>query len=125
MALRDVKEYFKSVEKLYEEVVEEFKPIQQEAQNGNMSEEEIERINQTINPIVSNYSTLAYVMFLYNKPKSKKKQKAWERENAELQAGFERLGVDEKSVIDDCTYVLTEFKKHLPELVAAKEKQND
>lgn len=117
MAYLDVKAYFLQVEDQYLSMYNELKNFEQSYQNGELSKEQLETIKDNLLTLKANYERLAYVMYLFNKPKSTKKHN---NIKDDLEDKFEFIGATKKQVIDENTFILNDIRQYLKE--ATKEK---
>lgn len=122
MALKQVKDYYKSVEKLYFDMLHSLEEMNEEFKKGNVTEEELNKLLTPVNNIKDNYLRLSYVLHLFYEPNRQKKVKKYEKQNHILTDKFKEMGVDKKSDLEESKYALKEFKKHLEEF--KKENEN-
>lgn len=80
MAVKDVKAYYEEVANQYLDMLNEIKDFEKEAEQGLIEPERLDKIKESIQPLVNNYQTLSYIMFLLNKPTRKEKYKKYERQ---------------------------------------------
>lgn len=121
MALKQVKDYYKSVEKLYFDMVHSLEEMSEEFKKGNVTEEELNKLLAPVNNIKDNYLRLSYVMYLFAQPKRGKKRPKYEEQERELLRRFKDLSIDEASDLLLSQDALKEFKKHLSEFKKEKE----
>ena len=122
MALKQVKDYYKSVEKLYFDMLHSLKEMNEEFKKGNVTEEELNKLLTPVNNIKDNYLRLSYVLHLFYEPNRQKKVKKYEKQEHNINKIFEENRITKEQDLQDSEYALTEFKKHLKEFV--KEKEN-
>lgn len=84
MAVKHVKAYFEEVAQQYHEMLEEIRDFEEESKKGLIEPERLDRIKESIQPLVNNYQTLSYIMFLLNKPVRPSKHKRYEQQNKKL-----------------------------------------
>lgn len=84
MSVKHVKEYFNQVADQYSEMLNELRDFEKEAEQGLIEPERLDIIKQNIQPLVNNYQTLSWIMFLLNQPNKKEKIKKYERQNKAL-----------------------------------------
>lgn len=84
MSVKHVKEYFNQVADQYSEMLNELRDFEKEAEQGLIEPERLDIIKQNIQPLVNNYQTLSWIMFLLNQPNKKEKIKKYERQNKTL-----------------------------------------
>lgn len=73
MAVKDVVEYYKQVANQYTLLIEDLKDFERECQEGIVEPEKLDQIKDNIQPLINNYNTLSYIMFLLNQPVRKEK----------------------------------------------------
>lgn len=71
MALRDVKEYYLSVEQSFLEMKKTAEILNAELKAGNVTEEQAEQATKLTQALCDNYNRLGYVMYLMAKPRKK------------------------------------------------------
>ena len=84
MSMKHVKQYYQQICEQYNEMIEDLKELEEEAESGLIEPERIERIKAQIEPIKQNYERWAYMMFLLNQPNKKDKIKKYQRQNMKL-----------------------------------------
>ena len=122
MALKQVKDYYKSVEKLYFDMLHSLEEMNEEFKKGNVTEEELNKLLTPVNNIKDNYLRLSYVLHLFYEPNRQKKVKKYEKQEHNINKIFEENRITKEQDLQDSEYALTEFKKHLEEF--KKEKEN-
>ena len=123
MALKQVKEYYKGIEKLYFELVSDLREMENEFKSGNITQEELDKLMIPVQNIKDNYLRLSYIIYLFYQPNRKKKVPAYDRQEHKLVKVFKDNRVDKDSDLEDNWYALTEFKKHLDDF--KKENKDD
>lgn len=121
MALKQVKDYYKNVEKLYFDMLHSLEEMNEEFKKGNVTEEELNKLLTPVNNIKDNYLRLSYIMYLFYQPNREKKVKKFEKQEHQLAQTFRECGVDKKSNLEESEYSLKKFKKHLAEFKKEKE----
>ena len=74
MSVKDIKLYYDEVCDQYHDMLTELRDFEEEAKRGLVEPERLDKIKETIQPLITNYQTLSYIMFLLNKPTKKSKQ---------------------------------------------------
>ena len=74
MAVKDVVEYYNQVANQYTLLIEDLKDFEKECQEGIVEPEKLDQIKDNIQPLINNYNTLSYIMFLLNQPTRKEKR---------------------------------------------------
>lgn len=123
MALKQVKDYYKSVEKLYFDMVHSLEGMQEEFSKGNVTEEELNKLLIPVNNIKDNYLRLSYIMHLFYEPNRRKKIPAYNKQERKIVNVFKQNKITKEQDLQESEYALKEFKKHLEEF--KKEKEND
>lgn len=72
MSKIDVMKYYNEICNQREEMIKEIHDFEIEAEKGLIEPERLDEIKKTIQPLMDNYQTLSYIMFLLNKPERKK-----------------------------------------------------
>ena len=121
MALLDVKRYFLEVEGQYLEMYNQVKEFEKLNKEGKLSTEQLEIIKDNVDTMKCNYERLAYVMYLFNLPKSTKKRNKFKKND--LEDKFEYIGANKRVVIDENSNVLTNLKEIFKNLPSEKEKE--
>ena len=110
MAIKHVKKYFESVEKLYFEMIKNLRELEEDLQAGEMTQEEMDNFLKPVQSIKDNYLRGAYIMHLLYLPnRSKVEQdmlKALEPEK--------RFFIENKLTLEDMEYesknILKDFR---------------
>lgn len=123
MALKQVKDYYRSVEKLYFDMVHSLEGMQEEFNKGNVTEEELNKLLTPVNNIKDNYLRLSYIMHLFYEPNRRKKIPAYNKQERKIVTVFKQNKITKEQDLQESEYALKEFKKHLEEF--KKEKEND
>ena len=84
MALKHLLEYRDSVERAYNEAIQDIKDFEKEAQQGLVDPERVETFKKTMAPLINNYQQITYLLFLLNKPNKKEKEGRYLRQNKKL-----------------------------------------
>lgn len=84
MAVKHIKKYFDQICDQYHDMLNEIRDFEEEAKKGLMEPERLEKIKESIRPLMDNYERWSYMMFLLNQPTRKQKQKAYELRNKKL-----------------------------------------
>ena len=117
MAYLDVKAYYLEVEEQYKNMLELIKQLEDAQAKGEIDKERVKLFKDNAMIMKSNYERLAYIMHLFNRPKSTKKHN---KVKDDLEDKFEFIGASKKQVIDENTFILNDFKQYLDNI--AKEK---
>ena len=111
MALKQVKNYYKQVEKLYFELASELKEMEDDFKKGECTEEELQNLLIPVNNIKENYQRLAYIMFLFYQPNKEKKKDKYFKQNKGLVKYFDKNGLTIEQEIEREKDALKTFKQ--------------
>lgn len=111
MALKQVKNYYKQVEKLYFELASELKEMEDDFKKGECTEEELQNFLIPVNNIKENYQRLAYIMFLFYQPNKEKKKGKYFKQNKGLAKYFDKNGLTIEQEIEREKDALKAFKQ--------------
>ncbi len=81
MSVKDIKNYYNQICEQRQEMINELKDFEEEAKNNLIEPERLDKIKESIQPLMDNYERWSYIMFLLNKPVKKKKHKVYEKSN--------------------------------------------
>lgn len=112
MAVKHLVQYYNEVCNQRQEILADLKDFEKEAADGLMEPERLDTIKETIKPLMNNYQTLSYVMFLLNKPVRKEKHKRYEQQNKKLLSTIDKQFTKD-GIIQQNNNVLDELKTHI------------
>jgi uncharacterized protein YdcH (DUF465 family) len=110
MSVKHVNAYFKQICDQYQEMINDIKDVEKEAEQGLVEPERIERLKEQVAAIKQNYERWSYMMFLLHQPNRKEKVKKYQRQNAKLIANLSKNNSLE-GVIAENTEALTKVGK--------------
>lgn len=84
MSQKDVIKYYNEVVESYKDMLENLKDIEEEMKESLVTPEQVEQMKRMAQPIVDNYKTLSYIIFLLNRPTKKEKFNRYEKQNKKL-----------------------------------------
>lgn len=84
MSQKDVIRYYNEVVESYKDMLENLKDIEEEMKESLVTPEQVEQMKRMAQPIVDNYKTLSYIIFLLNRPTKKEKFNRYEKQNKKL-----------------------------------------
>ena len=84
MAVKDVEVYYKQICAQYKEMLENLKDFEEEAQQGLIEPERLDRLKEQVAPIKHNYERWTYMMFLLHQPQRKSKKPKYTELNKRL-----------------------------------------
>lgn len=115
MAIKQVKKYYKQVEKMYFEFLHNLAEMQKEFENGECTEDELNNLLTPTMNIKHNYEMLSYVLYLLYEPSNKKKQPTYIRQNKDLYKYFKEKGLLSEDQLLEMSNGLENFKKAVKE----------
>lgn len=118
MALRDVKDYYFKMLNQYLEMKADLADFEQALKDGFITEEQMQGAFDEVNKVQQNYERLSYIMYLFNLPKRKSKQKKYKANtvNAALAAAFKTRKADVDAVELENQDALAAFKQEMKQL---------
>lgn len=111
MAVKDIVQYYNEICEQRQQMLDEIHDFEIECEKGMIEPERLDKIKETIQPLLNNYQTLSYIMFLLNKPVKKSKHKKYEEQNKKLLKNipkeFTQQGIKEQNnqVLDELKVV--------------------
>lgn len=84
MSQKDIIKYYNEVVESYKDMLENLKDIEEEMKESLVTPEQVEQMKRMAQPIVDNYKTLSYIIFLLNRPTKKEKFNRYEKQNKKL-----------------------------------------
>lgn len=111
MAKKHVIDYYKQVQDLYFEMLDDVKDFDEALKGGFVTEEQVEQSQMMLNRTKDNYERLSYIILLLNQPVRNKKMKRHKNQNKKLYNHFETISQDTsiKEMQDD----LKRFKEYI------------
>lgn len=84
MSQKDVIKYYNEVVENYKDMLENLKDMEEEMKESLVTPEQVDQMKRMAQPIVDNYRTLSYIIFLLNRPTKKEKFNRYEKQNKKL-----------------------------------------
>ncbi len=84
MSQKDVIKYYNEVVENYKDMLENLKDMEEEMKESLVTPEQVDQMKRMAQPIVDNYKTLSYIIFLLNRPTKKGKFNRYEKQNKKL-----------------------------------------
>lgn len=109
MSVKDVKIYYDQITAQYKEMVQDLTDLAQEAQEGLVEPERVDRLQQIVAPLKENYERWSYMMFLLHQPTRKEKKKKFEQQNKKLLSSLSAEN-SIRAVIEENNITLQELK---------------
>ena len=109
MSKEHVDAYYKEVCQNYIEMNEAIKDMEDECNRGLVDTDKLEEMKKMVEPLKNNYMTLSYIMFLFNKPKRKKKEKKYIQQNKKLLSNIPEKNTKE-GIIQENKQVISSIK---------------
>lgn len=80
MSVKHVEQYYNEICAQYQEMLQDIKDFEAEAEKGLIEPERIERLKEQIAPVKNNYERWCYMMFLLHQPARKAKIPRYKRQ---------------------------------------------
>lgn len=113
MAFIDVVKYCDDLSKQYDRSIKMLEAVNKDYRDGNISEEQLQSIENSYNKIKENYSRVAYIMYLLNLPKSRRKKNKEKAKKPNIKEMFNMLGADDTAILKENEQVMDEIKSQL------------
>ena len=84
MSQKEVIKYYNEVAENYKDMLENLKDMDEEMKESLVTPEQVEQMKRMAQPVVDNYKTLSYIIFLLNRPTKKEKFNRYEKQNKKL-----------------------------------------
>ena len=109
MALKHVFKYYNQICDQYMQMLAEIKDFEEEAKQGLIEPERLDKIKEEIRPMQDNYERWSYMMYLFNLPNRKEKEKKYKKQNKKLLASIEEKNKI-NSVLEENQQVIDKIK---------------
>ena len=112
MSVKHVIKYYNEVCDQYKDMLNEIKEFEQEAEKGLIEPERLDKIKETIQPLMNNYQRISYIIFLLNQPNKKEKIAKYKKQNQKL---LEKLNKDNslEATLEENEQVISDLKEDL------------
>lgn len=117
MAVEDVRHYCRELGRQYEKMSNLSAKALDDYKHDKMSEEQFQKVMTSVNTIKENYSRVAYVMYLLDLPKNKKKKAKMGKKQPKIDNLFKMAKADEQSVLDENLNALNDIEDEIDEEV--------
>lgn len=84
MSVKHVEQYYNEICAQYQEMLQDIKDFEAEAEKGLIEPERIERLKEQIAPVKTNYERWCYMMFLLHQPARKSKVPKYKRQQKKV-----------------------------------------
>lgn len=111
MQIKHVKQYYKTICEQRQELIENLRDLEKEANDGLMPPERLEEVKQSIQPLLQNYERISYIMFLLNQPQRQSKKRAYEIRNERFLSSLDKNNSLQQT-IEENNKQLNAFQKH-------------
>ena len=116
MALKHVKEYYLQCQQQYFEMLADAKDFDEALKAGLILQDQFDQAQNLLNGVKENYERLSYIMFLFNKPKNRKKEGKFNKQHSSIVNYFDGTNSKKDDVLLENKNVLVEFKKLISEV---------
>lgn len=79
MSVKHIKEYYEEIAQQYKDMLNEIKDFEKEVEKKLIEPERLDKIKESIQPLMNNYQTLSYIMYLLQKPNKIDNQKVYDK----------------------------------------------
>lgn len=115
MSVKHVKKYYHQIEKLYLELLEDLRGMEEDFKKGECTEEELQKLLTPVESLRQNYERLSYIMYLLYRPNKESKNVKYTKNNKELQGFFENKQLTADREIEKDIDDLKTFKQYVKE----------
>ena len=84
MSVKAVRKYYDQICEQFSDMLQDIRDLEEEAAQGLIEPERIERLKDQVAPIKQNYERWTYMMFLLNQPERPRKQPRYKDQNRKL-----------------------------------------
>jgi len=116
MALVDVKQYYYTMLNQYIESKNDLADFEKALKDGHITEDQLEDIKYDVEQLKINVDRLQYIMYLFSLPNRKEKKKRFKDKNQKLEAYFNNIHADTKSLVDENEDVLAHLRAEIKKL---------
>lgn len=81
MSIKHIEEYYSKVKNDYEQMNDQLQLFAQQAQDNLVSPDQLKLLQDTIKPVLENYYSISYFMYLLHKPNRNSKAKRYANMN--------------------------------------------
>lgn len=115
MAKRDVIKYYKEQEKVYFEMVENVKDVDEAFKAGRLEQSVAEQVKTQIQIMRENYEKISYFVYLLNLPIKDKNKKDYIEANEDVAFYLAKRKADEQAMLAESRNALKELKRIIKE----------
>lgn len=110
MAIKHIREYFDIVANQYVEMIDAYRDLEKECQEGLVEPERLDNMRLLLDPIKANYLRISYIMYLLNKPARESKGPKYVQANKKL---LEKISKEHtlEGVVEENKAALESIKK--------------
>ena len=111
MAKKHVVNYYRQIQDLYFEMLNDVKDFDEALKGGFVTDEQVEQSQMMLTKVKENYERLSYILLLLNQPVRDKKLDRYKKQNKNLYSYLENMSQDNalKEMQDD----LKQFKEFI------------
>lgn len=106
MSKKHVDAYYKQVCEQYMQLKQEIKDFEKECSEGIVAPEKLDQLKQTLRPLMDNYQRISYIMYLFNLPNKKEKQKKYHKVNIKTLSKLDKKFSTEASIDENKNVLL-------------------
>lgn len=111
MAKKHVINYYRQVQDLYFEMLEDVKDFDKALKDGHVTQEQVEQSQMMLDRVKDNYDRLSYIIVLLNQPARKNKLKNHQRQNKKVYSYLD--SVSQEASLKEAQDDLKQFKEFI------------
>ena len=115
MAIKQVKQYYKQVEKMYMELATSLSEAEEEFKKGEITEQQRDNLLIPIQGLKENYIRLSYIKHLLMEPNRKSKKGPYEKQHKKRTEYFKNNNLTAEQDIELEKNILKTFEQNLKE----------
>ena len=116
MAVKDVREYYFTMQAQLLEMKADLADFEEALKNGFITEDKMQAAIEEVAALQLNYDRLTYIMYLLEMPNRASKKAKYNKANKKLVAEFKNRKADVESVVDENKSALDAFRAELKKL---------
>ena len=116
MAVKDVKEYYYTMQAQFLELKDDLTDFEDAFKDGYITEDKLEAVKNELSIVEANYERLSYIMYLLEMPNKKSKKQSHDTKNSALLSFFEARNADMNAVVAENKSALDRLRTELKRL---------
>ena len=120
MAVKDVREYYYNLLMQKIEMKQDLADFEQAFKDGQVTEDKLANVKETIDAIEQNFNRVSYIMYLLELPNRPSKQQKARKRNKKLEAAFKDRKADYEAIKEENNSALDALRDELKALTEEK-----